>query len=54
MTDDELTAINNLEMVVSWFKEFEDEVREFRQGLEADLFTIKMRREIEARKAVPS
>ena len=54
MSNDELTAINNLEMVVSWFKEFEDEVREFRQGLESDLRNIKMRREIEARKAVPS
>jgi len=50
MTNDELTAINILETTVNWFKEFEDEVRQYRQDIEKDLRDIKLRRELEARK----
>jgi len=49
---EELTAINILETTVNWFKEFEDEVRQYRQDIEKDLRNIKLRRELQSRQNV--
>lgn len=49
---EELTAINLLEDMINFLKEWEDELRIIRQDNENELRNIKLRRELQSRQNV--